>query len=112
MDERVRRAGLNEAIFREVNEQIESLNRGIAAISDNMLHVVCECGELQCSEQLPVPLEVYSRVRSDPVLFVVLPGHEKPDVEDVVERTARYCIVRKHEGDPARIAEATDPRSD
>ena len=110
-DERARRIGRNEAIFREVNEQIESLNRGIAAISDNKLHVVCECGDLRCTDQLVVAIAEYERVRSDPTLFVVRPTHDLPDVEQVVEETPGYHVVRKREGDAARIARETDPRA-
>jgi hypothetical protein len=110
MGERARRVGKNEAVFREVNERIESLNRGIAAISDNKLHVVCECSDLGCAAQIALPVPVYERVRSDATLFIVVPGHEQPDIEDVVEQAADHSIVRKHEGEPARLARATNPR--
>jgi len=111
MDDRARRVGKNEAVFRQVNEQIESLNRTMAAISDHTMRVVCECGELSCVEQLTVLVSDYERIRSEPTLFVVLPGHEIPDVEEVVERTPDYHVVRKHEGGPARLARELDLRS-
>src|SRR5690349_14059199 len=98
MDERERRVGRNEAVFREVNEQIESLNRGIAAISDHMLHVVCECGDLTCAEQLAIGIDAYERVRAEPAWFVVCPGHDDPAVEHVVERAPAYHVVRKDPG--------------
>ena len=110
MDERARRVGRNEAVFREVNEQIESLNRGLAALSDNTMHIVCECGDLICATQLVVPIEDYERIRSDSTLFFVLPGHERPDVESVVEESSAYNVVRKHEGDAADLARELDPR--
>jgi hypothetical protein len=62
MDERTRRVGLNEAVFRELNEQVESLNRSLADLSDNQAHVVGECGDLACVEQFFVP-----EVRADPI---------------------------------------------
>jgi len=111
MDERKRRIGQNEALFRTVNEEVENLNRGLAGISDGTLHIVCECGELICNERLIVPLDDYERVRADSALFFVIPGHEKPSAEDVVETATRYHIVRKHPGGPEQLAEATDPRS-
>lgn len=74
------------------------------------MHVVCECGELECAEQIVVPLSDYERVRSDSALFLIVPGHEKPDVEDVVEQNAAFAVVRKHPGLPERIAARTDPR--
>jgi hypothetical protein len=110
MDERERRVGRNEAVFREVNERIESLNRGIAAISNRTMHVVCECGDLTCAEQLAIDVEAYERVRADGACFIVLPGHEDPTVERVVERAATYHVVRKEPGEAEHTAEATDPR--
>jgi hypothetical protein len=111
MTERTRRVGLNEAVFREINEQVEGLNRNLADISDNKMHIVCECGDLVCVERLVVPLPKYDEIRSDSALFFVKPGHDKPDVEDVVEQTDAYEVVRKRPGEAEQIAEETDPRS-
>jgi hypothetical protein len=111
MDDRARRIGRNEAIFREVNEQIEQLNERFHAVGADVLQLVCECGSLECVEQLTVPLGVYEGARADPALFVVKPGHEIPDVEQVVEREEEYFVVRKHPGGPEELARETDPRS-
>jgi hypothetical protein len=111
MDERSRRIGENEALFRAVNEQVEELERGMAAVSDDRMHIVCECGELDCVERIAVPIAKYEQVRSDPTLFLVVPGHVIPDVETVVEKGGAYDVVRKDRGDPAQLARATDPRS-
>lgn len=110
MDDRARRIGENEAVFRAVNEEIESLSLNFAAISGETIHIVCECGDIGCFEQLAVPLRQYERIRAEPTAFITLPGHEKPDVETVVETTDTYYVVRKHEGGPAEAARATDPR--
>jgi hypothetical protein len=111
MDERVRRIGLNEALVRLVNEEIEGLERRFAPVSEQTLQIVCECGDLQCSERLPVEIAQYERVRADPTLFIVVPGHELPELEDVVASTEPYSLVRKREGDPTAIARSTDPRA-
>ena len=108
MDERAR-IGANEALFRQVNERLESLNETFATLTDTF-EIACECGDSACLEQLTVPQELYERVRSDATLFFVVPGHEAPDVERVVERHAGFDIVSKHGGLPQRIAEETDPR--
>ena len=111
MDERKRRIGENETLFRAINEEVDGLNRSLAALTDETIHIVCECGSLECQERLVVPLAAYERVRSDPALFFVIPGHEIPSTEDVVEETQRYFVVKKQEGGPEELAEATDPRS-
>jgi hypothetical protein len=107
--ERERKLGLNEAMFREVNERLEELNRTFADFTDQ-LQVVCECADMACAEMIDVPASDYERIRSDPTLFIVVPGHEITDVEDVVEVLSNFEVVRKREGEPARVARATDPR--
>lgn len=110
MSEHARRVGMNEAIFREVNEQIEKLTERFDASGERM-RIVCECADGACTRQFEIDVPAYERVRSDPRLFVVSPGHEVPEAEDVVEELPDYEIVRKREGDPADVAEKTDPRS-
>ena len=99
------RIGANEAVFRELNEQIEWLSD-----DERRLTIVCECGQRECDQRITIPLAAYEKVRSDGTRFVIVPGHELKDVEDVVDRTQGYAVVRKHEGLPALIAEQTDPR--
>lgn len=110
MSDRERRIGVNEALYRTVNENIEGLNETFGALTGAMT-VICECGDLDCSQQLEVDLPTYERVRAEAALFVVAPGHEASDVEDVVERHETFEIVRKHPGTPERIARASNPRS-
>ena len=109
MDERARRVGENEAIYRSVNERIKGLNETFGFGSGPMT-IVCECGDLTCAERFEVPMAEYERIRADPTLFFALQGHDIPDVEDVVERAQGYTVVCKHRGDPAQVARATDPR--
>jgi hypothetical protein len=104
------RIGLNEAVFREVNERINDLAEHFR-LEDQPLDLVCECGDPTCVERITMSHEEYEELRSDPMHFAVYPGHEESDVEDILERRRGYDIVRKHEGEPAEIAERTDPRS-
>ena len=110
MSESVRRAAANEAVFRQVNEQIETLELGRAQVSDNKMHIVCECADSRCAETLSVPVSAYEQVRGDSALFFVKPGHERLNVETVVDDEATYRVVRKKPGEGQRIAEQTDPR--
>jgi hypothetical protein len=108
-EERERRVGLNESIFRQVNEQILSLGDELG-VDDGAITVICECGDAGCTKRLEVPLSDYERVRQDSVLYLVASGHELPDVEQVVERHDSWQIVRKV-GAASEVAEETDPRS-
>ena len=103
MDERARRIGENEALYRSINDKIESLNATFGVVAETMA-VICECGKLECSEQIELDIHTYEHVRADPTHFVVLPGHELLDVETVVERHDAYNVVRKDEGGPAELA--------
>jgi len=109
MDERERRIGLNEAVFREANERIQELNQTFATFTDALV-LVCECGDGKCVEQITMPPGEYEELRADPAHFAVAPGHEIPDVERVIAQRDGYDVVRKSEGVPQRIAEVTDPR--
>jgi hypothetical protein len=110
MDERTRRIGENEALYRAINEKIEDLNQAFGVVAESM-GVVCECGDLECTAQIDLDVPTYERVRSDPTFFVVLPGHELPEVESVIERTDSYYVLRKDPGDPAELARALRERS-
>jgi hypothetical protein len=109
-DEQARRVGLNEALFREVNEQIRGLNEELAA-NDGTMTVICECADADCAERLQLRISEYERVRSDSLLFVVAKGHEFPGIEQVVEHADGYDVVRKKESEAAEVADETDPRS-
>ena len=110
MDERARRIGANEALFRHVNERILEVGERFgddATVAD----FVCECGDASCAELVALTAAEYEAVRTSPDRFFVVPGHDIADVEDVVERHARYDVVEKHRGEPAAVAAATDPRT-
>jgi hypothetical protein len=108
--DREERIGLNEAVFREVNERINDLAEHFG-LEDQPLDLVCECGDPTCVERITMSRADYEQLRSDPTQFAVYPGHTKGDIEAVLERRDSYVVVRKHEGEPAEIARETDPRS-
>jgi hypothetical protein len=97
----------NEILFRKVNERINDL-QGDRCPDD--IDFMCECADVQCMKVIRLSPRAYQRVRRDPSYFFVLPGHEMPEVEDVVERHQTYLVVEKHEEteQPAAVA---DPRS-
>lgn len=108
-EERKRRVGLNEALFRDVNERMKEMNETFATFSGTM-EIVCECGASDCLERITIPPDDYERLRADSTTFAVVPGHETSNVEVVVQR-GEYDVIRKLAGWPATVAEQTDPRS-
>jgi hypothetical protein len=110
VNERERRVGENEALYREVNERVRDLSDQFG-LTDESIQFVCECGRLDCSEPLQLTGAEYARVRSDGALFAIKPGHEFPEAETVVEEREGHYVVRKHEDGPAQLAREADPRS-
>jgi len=107
---REERIGLNEAVFREVNERIEELAEGFG-LASQPLDLVCECGDGSCLRRITMTHAEYEELRSESHWFAVYPGHESPDLEQVVDRREGYDIVQKEQGVPEQIAERTDPRA-
>jgi len=98
VDERARRIGRNEALFREVNERIERVTQSLQVASET-ISILCECGDQTCAAQIEVSIPEYERIRKESTLFFVCSGHEQPD-------------VRKKEGPAAEMARELDPRDD
>jgi hypothetical protein len=86
-----------------VNEHIEEVNGELFAEQDEMRDYVCECMDTSCAERLSIPHDEYERIRRHPAEFVLVSGHEVPEVEEVVDRTDRWIVVRKL-GAGARVA--------
>ena len=110
MDERQRRVGENEVIFREVNERVRETQETFRFGTDEA-EFVCECGDASCVERIRMPIAEYEELRSNPTHFAVVPGHDVDGVEVVVRHAGGYDVVRKLPGGPEEIAISTDPRS-
>jgi hypothetical protein len=109
MEERERRLGLNEAMFREVNERVEDMNQTFASVTGSF-DIFCECGDMSCTERITVPMAIYERVRGESTHFLLRAGHEDPTVENVIETHEVFVIVEKEGVEVERVAEQTDPR--
>lgn len=109
MEERKRRIGLNEALFREVNERLQELAEGFAQAEK--LDLICECGNASCASRIEMDRNEYEQVRLDSATFAIAKGHEYPDVEEIVERRKAYDVVRKTAAAAEAVAEKTNPRA-
>jgi hypothetical protein len=50
------------------------------------------------------------RIRSHPRRFLILPGHEVPEIETVVETEQDYVVVEKLDDEAGALVEDSDPR--
>ena len=98
----------NEALFREINERIENVGTTLAP-DDVAMEFLCECDDRDCVEKVSATRAEYEAIRAVATQFVVLPGHEDPGVEHVVQQTERFLVVEK-EGQAGHEAEESDPR--
>jgi hypothetical protein len=94
MDHRLELIGRNEGLFREGNERLQRLRKA-AEPRDPLTKFHCECGEESCTEWVSMRLSEYEAVRSQDDRFAVVPGHETPELECVVERNAGFFVVDK-----------------
>jgi hypothetical protein len=108
MDERQRRLGENEILYREVNERVRELNEQFGA--DDTIEFVCECARLECTERVSMTKAEYEQVRADGARFAVVPGHEDLSIEHVLARHERFFTIKKDDGGPAALAREADPR--
>jgi hypothetical protein len=98
----------NEALFREVNERIEAVSQ-IVPRDEKLMEFLCECDDPDCAEKISATRAEYEAVRATATHFIVLPGHDDPGIEQVVQQSDRFLVVEK-EGTAARDAEDNDPR--
>jgi hypothetical protein len=102
----------NEALFREVNERVaEVATLYIETETYRAVDFTCECGRTECSETMMMTIAEYEAIRAHSTHFGVVPQHEQPEIESVIERHPSYFVVEKRQRDAQEVARETDPRA-
>ena len=106
------RVALNDARFRQSNEELRDLTVTLDFGPDELLPFLCECADVECTTVIQLTRREYERVRQSPVLFVNARGHEvnSQGWARVVDEFDRYTIVEKV-GQAAEVVAELDPRS-
>ena len=107
--QREERIARNEAIFRVGNERMAQWEERHE--ESERERYLCECADPVCTDKIELTKSQYEYVRSESRWFVVVPGHEVPDVEKVVDSHEGWNVIEKTP-DVAHITESTDPRQD
>jgi len=81
-----------ETLFRELNDAVQVYFR---ADGKTYSEFVCECSDVTCVDQLLLTRTEYTDVRAHPTRFFVVAGHERDDLERVVELNDRFLVVQK-----------------
>jgi hypothetical protein len=98
----------NQVVFRKLNERvqkgIDEVNQiasedGLEPIDidgDEPLFFYCECSDENCRNRIKLSPNEYNDIHRKKDTFTILPGHQVPQIEDVIEETPDYIVVRKH----------------
>jgi hypothetical protein len=102
MDDSAREAKVahNEYLLKRVNRRIDDLTEQLIeeglGPDVRVADFLCACGSPDCHETIRrLSLDEYERIRVQPHRFIVLPGHDHPDLERTVERHAGSWVVEK-----------------
>jgi hypothetical protein len=87
------RASRNEEIFRGVNAQLQEGVERHQVSAPVPYH--CECASASCFETVDLRPSDYERVAAERYRFVLVPGHEDAEIEQIVERHGEYLVVEK-----------------
>ncbi len=109
-DERTERIALNESRFRDINQRLAA-DLATLPHPPEAIPFVCECGAASCTATVGLSTPEYESIRASSRRFVVVAGHELPDVETVISASSGYAIVEKRP-QSGPLVEATDPRRD
>ena len=93
-ESREQRQAQNQFIFRSVNQEIKRLSEKLLdARSD--LEFVCECYDPACIKRMRMRLAEFTEFDRMENCFIVVPGHEDAEVEEVMTRHKNYLVVAK-----------------
>ncbi len=99
MDSSPRRLRENEELIERINERLDAQTEQIreedGEAPDAPVAFFCECSDLACRERIRLVPAEFREVHRDPERFVLVPGHELPEIETVLERRGDHLIVRK-----------------
>ena len=92
--ERELRAAQNQMMFRSVNDRIMEAGEKVGDSTEG-LDFSCECADDMCVEKIRLSPHQFLGIESEVNRFIVLRGHELPEVEDVIAERDGFLIVSK-----------------
>jgi hypothetical protein len=108
------RLAKNENLFRTLNENIVGIVTPVGSAGplggETPYEFVCECASKDCYDRLLLTLSEYERVRGNGTHFLLVPGHEDIEVEQVIATRDKVVVVEK-DGIAGLLADEQDPRA-
>ena len=106
--ERELRAAQNQMLFRSVNdlmmERVETMGGAVPE-----LDFACECADESCVGKIRLSTLQFLGIESETNQFIVLRGHELPEVEDVIAERKGFLIVSKRGAGAEFVREQSSP---
>jgi hypothetical protein len=93
-EQRQLEAAQNQSIFRSVNQQIKRLGEKLLDAGSDM-DFVCECDDPACIKTIRMPRDEFAEFDRMENCFIVVPGHENAEVEEVMTRHKSFVVVAK-----------------
>ena len=84
-----------ETLNRRLEEVVERIREEDDLDADAPIGFFCECSDLDCRERVHAVPGRFEEIHRDSELFILVPGHERPEIERVVDQEADFLIVRK-----------------
>lgn len=90
----------NELIFKNINLKTSKLVDAVFNEHDKIdvpIEFYCECSNTDCIEKVSLTLADFEKIRRNPSYFLIKPGHNQPDIEELVDGKPNYAVVEKHQ---------------
>ena len=89
----------NAKQIREVRETFARANEQIRASAEkynfqDQVPFLCECSDVTCTGSVRLGLTNYREARASTDAFLLLPGHDDPQVDQIVARGDGYVLVQ------------------
>jgi len=84
----------------EIEKTFRSANKSILDVAAELdvggrVPFLCECSDTRCRELIRMPWEEFAALHRHGDLYVVVPGHELLEVEQLVAESKTYNVVEK-----------------
>ena len=98
----------NEMIFRRGNEKIgisldkidnmyvEDGTPTLVRQNDMTIQFICECSDERCKARISPPLSTYQEIHLNRSSYILKPGHEVSNIENVTQVKSGYGVVKKN----------------
>lgn len=112
-----RRLAENQVIFRKSNEQVQKNleklrdtaqaegRESLLPEVDMPLHFFCECSDEKCRQRIILKPSEYKDLHQNTSQFILIPGHNLPELERTLQATDKYIVVEKYKTPPKNTGE-------